>query len=218
MTEKEAIKQFYECAGNDDTAACLEALKELSVHTVNKQDDDGYTLLISAAVAGNPCAVEALLRSGKCDWTLEENLCGLNAVDYGMHYPADSRIYNAFMTASRPQWLYRNGKVVPQEELFQKIMEDALEADSGCFALLDDCSCVELLLKGKVSREEFEKWTTPDGIDWQAQLLLLANDEEFGRKFVNWEYIRQNVDADDFFAFLKNFPRQESLFTGLYRK
>jgi len=71
MTEKEAIKKFYECANNDDLTGCLEVLQEISVHTINEQDNDGYNMLISAAVAGNPCAVEALIKSGKCDLTLE---------------------------------------------------------------------------------------------------------------------------------------------------
>jgi len=131
----------------------------------------------------------------------------LSAADYAMHYEEDSRIRTAVLEAPQQNWLYREGQVIRKEELLSKLMDGSLEADAGCFTLLDDTSCVELLLKGKVAQEDFEAWTTPDGIDWRAQLMLLANNEEFGKKFVSWEHIRMYVEPDEWLSFLRDLPR-----------
>ena len=65
MNEKEAFIEFYDCVRRDNFPGCLEALKKLSVEAINRQDDDGYDMLIEAVVAGNECAVEALLQDGR---------------------------------------------------------------------------------------------------------------------------------------------------------
>lgn len=99
MTEKDALRNFYECVNCDDLDGALAALKSISAETLNHQDGDDYDLLIQAAATGNDCAVEALLKDGRCDTTHEENLCGRTAFDFGMDYPADSRIHQAFAAA-----------------------------------------------------------------------------------------------------------------------
>ena len=60
MRENDAVRKFYACAAKNDVNGCLESLKDISIDTLNKQDDDNYDMLISAVVSGNECAVKAL--------------------------------------------------------------------------------------------------------------------------------------------------------------
>ncbi|MBQ7209217.1 MAG: hypothetical protein IJS01_15585 [Lentisphaeria bacterium] len=99
MTEKEALKKFYECTAADDLEGALTALKFISAETLNARDDDDYDMLIQATVDGDACAVEALLRDNRCDVTHEENLCGMKAADFARGCPAESRIRRAFDAA-----------------------------------------------------------------------------------------------------------------------
>ena len=91
MTEKEIHREFAACANRDDFEGCLAALEELSAEAINQQNDDGYDMLISAVVSGNPCAVEALLADGRCDRTNREGLCGLTAEEFSLN---DCRSYS----------------------------------------------------------------------------------------------------------------------------
>ena len=173
MTEKEIRREFAACAQRDDFEGCLAALEELSAKTINRQCDDGYDMLISAVVSGNPCAVEALLHDGRCDRTNRENLCGLTAEEFALNEPEDSRIRIAFEESLPAQYVYRNKLLIPREEIFHLMMTDQLEADEGALSLLPLSTCVKLLQHNKISKECMEELTAcrPE----LAQALTAAN-------------------------------------------
>ena len=208
MNEKDAIKKFYECANNNDLAGCLDSLKNISIDTLNKQDDDDYDMLISAVVAGNECAVCALIQDKRCDWTHVENLCGMTAKDFANDYPIDSQIYQAFELENRPNFIYRDGKVIERNDIFDRIMDDTIECDKGCFDMLSgDFYRAELVVNGKVSKPDFESWVNPAELYWEAQIALLIGDEEYGKKFVDWDYIREVASANEWLSFLRDLPQ-----------
>ena len=97
MTEKEALERFIRCTGRNDVDGALAALKSVSAETLNRQDGDGYDMLIQAAVSGNVCAMEALLKDGRCDLAHRENLCGMTAEDYALEFPEDCRVRQYFL-------------------------------------------------------------------------------------------------------------------------
>ena len=208
MNEKDALKKFYECANNNDLAGCLESLKDISIDTLNKQDDDDYDMLISAVVSGNECAVTALLQDNRCDRTHEENLCGMTAEQFAMDYPEDSTIHQAFVNVPMQKFIYRDGKVIGRNDIFDRIMDDTLECDKGCFDMLPgDFYRAELVVNGKVSKEDFESWVNPAELYWDAQIVLLIGDEEYGKKFADWDYIREAASANEWLSFLRNLPQ-----------
>lgn len=96
MDEKKAIAEFWKAANENNEQAAENALKQISRETVNAQDDDDYTMLITAVQDENLCAVRALLASGKCDLNLRENLCGMTAQEFAEDYPENSPIRQAF--------------------------------------------------------------------------------------------------------------------------
>lgn len=207
MDEKLAIKKFYEAAANDNLEAALEALKSISTGTINSYDDDDYDMLIQDVMNGNECAVEALLQDGRCDLTHRENLCGMTAAEISMDYPEDSRIRKAFENHGFLKYVFRNNELISAGEVYTRIMEGSLECDEGCFKLQDDYSCVQLLLAGKVSKEDFEEWLPAETLYWEGRIALLIGDEEYGKKFADWEYIRSSADADDWLSFLRDLPQ-----------
>ena len=180
MNEKDALKKFYACTRNNDLPGALAALKFISIDTLNKQDDDDYDMLISAVINNQLCAVEALLTDGRCDWTHYENLCGMRAIEHALNDPDDPRMRNVFWKYQQPDFIYRDGKVIPDSEIFQNIMDGTIDADEGCFTMLDDSLCIELLLAGRIDRKDFKTWTEMTGLDWQAQIALLIGDEKYG--------------------------------------
>ena len=157
MTEKEIRREFVSCANRDDFEGCLAALEELPAEVINRQCDDGYDMLISAVVSGNPCAVEALLHDGRCDRTNRENLCGLTAEEFALDEPENSRIRIAFEESLPAQYIYRDGKLIPREEIFHLIMTDQLEADEGILSLLPLSTCAKLVQHNKISKECMEE-------------------------------------------------------------
>ena len=207
MNEKDALEQFYACTRNNDLSGALAALKFISIDTLNKQDDDDYDMLISAVMNNNLCAVEALLTDGRCDWTHYENLCGMRAIEHALNDPDDPRMRNVFWKYQQPDFIYRDGKVIPGSEIFQNIMDGTIDADEGCFTMLDDSLCIELLLAGRIDREDFKTWTEMTGLDWKAQIALLAGDEEYGKEFVNWDEIRREANPDEWLSFLRDLPQ-----------
>ena len=96
MDEKKAIVAFWKAAKEENEPAAVNALKRISSETINAQDDDDYTMLITAVQSGNPCAVRTLLASGKCDLDLRENLCGMTAREFAEDFPKNSPIRRAF--------------------------------------------------------------------------------------------------------------------------
>lgn len=96
MDEKNAVIKFWKAANENNEQAARNALKHISRETINAQDDDGYTMLITAIQNENLCAIRALLASGQCDMTLRENLCGMTAKDYAEDFPKNSPIRKAF--------------------------------------------------------------------------------------------------------------------------
>lgn len=156
MNEKEKFRAFYDCVRRDDFPGCLEALEKLSAEAINRQDDDGYDMLIEAVVAGSECAVEALLQDGRCDWSNREYLCGMTAEEFSRDYPEDSGIRLAFVEEAPGKIIFRNGRVIPREEIFQQIMNGELEADEGCLDMLPDHLCVELVQRGKVAPDVWD--------------------------------------------------------------
>ena len=208
MNEKDALKKFYECANNNDLAGCLESLKDISIDALNEQDDDDYDMLISAVVSGNACAVTALLQDNRCDRTHEENLCGMSAEQFAIDYPEDSPIRQAFANAPMQEFIYRDGKVIDRNDIFDRIMDDTLECDKGCFDMLPgDFYRAELVVNGKVSKEDFESWINPADLYWEAQIALLIGDEEYGKKFADWDYIREAASANEWLSFLRDLPQ-----------
>lgn len=197
MQEIDAIKKFYQCAQNDDLSGCLECLKFISADTINKQDGDDYDMLIQAVMNEDGCMTEALLQDGRCDITHRENLCGMTALEIAIDYGFDSRIFQAFNNAPRAKYIYRQGELIPKDEIYARILADKLEADDGCAAMMDDRQTVDLLLKGKISREDFEEWLSPDGLDAAAQFALLMGDPEYGQKFARWPYLREFGELSD---------------------
>lgn len=208
MNEQDACKKFYECADSNDLEGCLAALKDISVERLNRRDDDDYDMLIQAVVAGNECAVEALLLDNRCDRTHEENLCGYTAEMFAMDYPADSRIYQAFMEAPMQEFIWRDGEIIRREDIFDRLMDGTLEADQGCIDMLySDVARVQLLLEGKISKTDFENWAHPEELLWEGLLALLAGDGEYGSQFANWDYINDAAEADALLEFLQFCPQ-----------
>ena len=120
-------------------------------------DDDNYDMLISAVVSGNECAVKALLQDNRCDRTHEENLCGMTAEEFAMDHPENSPIRQAFIDAPMQEFIYRDGTVIDRGDIFDRIMDDTIECDQGCFDMLPgDFYRAELVVNGKVSKEDFE--------------------------------------------------------------
>ena len=96
MDEKKVIAEFWKAANENNEQAARNALAHLSRETINAQDDDGYTMLITAVQNGNLCAIRALLDSGQCNLDLRENLCGMTAGDFSEDYPENSPIRQEF--------------------------------------------------------------------------------------------------------------------------
>ena len=208
MNEKAALEKFYECAEKNDLASCLEALKFISTDTLNKQDGDDYDMLIAATVSGNACIVEALLQDNRCDRTHEENLCGMRAEEFAMDFPEDSPIRQTFAHAPMQEFIYRDGKEIRRCDIFNEIMNESLACDKGCFDMLPgDFFRAQLVIHGKVSKEDFESWTDPAEMYYEAQIALLTGDEEYGKKFVDWEYIREAASANEWLSFLRDLPQ-----------
>ena len=209
MNEKDALKKFHECANNNDLNGCLESLKDISIDTLNHQDTDGYDMLIQATVAGNTCAVIALLKDNRCDRTHEEALCGMTAQDYAMDYPENSLIHQAFANISILQkFIYRNGEIIDCVDIFNRIIENTLEVDKGCFDMLPgDYYRAMLLINGKISKEDFEEWINPAELYWEAQIALLIGNEEYGKTIVDWDYIRDAADPNEWLTFLQDLPQ-----------
>jgi hypothetical protein len=208
MKNNDALKKFYECACNNDLPGCLETLQHISIDTLNQQDDDGYTMLISAVVSNNACAVKALLQDNRCDRTIEENLCGMTAEEFAMDYSKDSSIRQAFFNAPMQKFVYRDGKVIDRNDIFNSIMNDTIECDKGCFdMLLGDYYRAELVVNNKVSKKDFESWLNPAQLEWDGQIALLIGDEKYGKKFVSWGYIRKAADANSWLSFLRDLPQ-----------
>ena len=208
MDEKDALKKFCECANNNDLSGCLESLKHISVDTLNEQDDDDYDMLIQAAVTGNECAVTALLQDNRCDRTHVENLCGMTALEYAMDYSEDSPVRQAFADAPMQNFIYRNGKVIDRSDIFDRIMDDSIECDKVCFDMLaGDFYRAQLVVNGKVSKEDFESWINPAELYWEAQIALLIGDEEYGKTVVDWDYIRDAADPNEWLSFLRDLPQ-----------
>ena len=96
MNEKKAIVEFWKAAKENNEPSARNALNRISSERINAQDDDGYTMLITAVQNGNPCAVRALLAAGRCDLDLRENLCGMTAEEFSRDFPENSPIRQAF--------------------------------------------------------------------------------------------------------------------------
>lgn len=208
MNKQDALKKFYECAANDDLSGCLDALKFVSAATLNKQDGDDYDMLIQETVNENACAVEALLIDGRCDMTHEENLCGLTAFAFAMDYPADSRIYNAFLKYAPGKYIFRNGNLIAKEDIFARIMDGTIEAEENIVTqMLSDIDAVNLMLAGKISRNDFENYIKPDGLSAESQFILLLQDEQYGKKFINWDYLKDNATVDLWIKVLQKYPQ-----------
>ena len=158
MNKKDALKKFFDCVQRDDTAGAFAALAFVPIETLNQQDENGSDMLIRAVSDGNSCAVEALLQDGRCDWSHEEKLHGKRASEIARTYPSDSRIYKAFQDSKKPNFIYRNGQVIPCSDIYEQILDGRLEADRGCFDLLDLQSSAELLLVGRIHKSNFEAW------------------------------------------------------------
>ena len=208
MNENDAVRKFYECAKNNDLSGCLEALKYISTETINWQDEDDYDMLIQAVVNEDACKVEALLLDNRCDPTHKENLCGMTAEQFAMDYPEDSPIRKAFAKAPAQKFIYRDGIVIDRSDIFDRLMDDTLECDKGCFDMLPgDFYRAQLVVNGKVSKEDFESWMNPAELHWEAQIALLTGDEEYGKKFVDWDYIRDAASANEWLSFLRDLPQ-----------
>ena len=76
-------------------------------------------------------------------------------------------------------------------------------------ALPDDFTRALLAGKGKVSKRDFEKWMEVDQypLCWEAQIALLLTDEEYARKFVDWECIRSAAEPHEWLSFLRDLPQ-----------
>ena len=208
MNEQDSLKKFCECANNNDLSGCLESLKNISIDTLNKQDADDYDMLIQAVMNENDCAVIALLQDNRCDRTHEENLCGMTAEDFAMLYPEGSPIRQAFANAPAQEFIYRNGKVIDRRDIFDRIMDNTIFCNKGCFDMLPgDFYRAELVVNGKISKEDFESWVNPKELHWEAQIALLIGDEEYGKKFVDWDYIREAASANEWLSFLRDLPQ-----------
>ena len=114
----------------------------------------------------------------------------------------------AFANVPMQEFICRGGKVIARSDIFERIMDDTIECDKGCFDMLPgDFYRAELVVNGKVSKEDFETWLNPAEMHWEAQIALLIGDEEYGRKFVDWDYIRDAADADEWLSFLRDLPQ-----------
>jgi AraC-like DNA-binding protein len=80
--------------------------------------------------------------------------------------------------------IYRDGKVIARNDIFDRIMDNSLECDKGGFDMLaGDSYRAQLVVNGKVSKADFESWLNPAELYWDAQIALLIGDEEYGKKF-----------------------------------
>ena len=158
MNKKDALKKFFDCVQRDDSAGAFAALAFVPIETLNQQDENGCDMLIRAVSDGNSCAVEALLQDGRCDWSHEEKLHGKRALEIAQTYPPDSRICKAFQNNKKPNFIYRNSRIIPCADIYEQILDGRLPADRGCFDLLDLQFSMELFLAGRIHKENFENW------------------------------------------------------------
>ena len=208
MDEKNAIRNFYACTKLNDLTGALEALKSISIESINKQDDDGYNMLIQAVVSNDECAVIALLEDNRCDRTLEDNLCGLTAEEFSKEYHESSPIGQALANAKFQEFIYRNNKVIPRKDLYDEIMQNNLEVDKGTFdMLLGDYYRAMLVVNNKISKDEFAIYVNKDEFHYEGQITLLIHDEEYGKQFVDWNYIKACATADEWLSFLRDLPQ-----------
>ena len=80
----------------------------------------------------------------------------MTAEEFALDNPEDSEIRIAFEEAFPAQYIYRDGVLIPREEIFHLIMTDQLEADEGALTLLPLSTCAKLLAHNKISEECME--------------------------------------------------------------
>lgn len=208
MDENNAIKNFHISCKNNDLTGAMNALKSISTQTINQQDDDGYNMLIQAVVSNNECACIALLKENRCDRTLEEDLCGLTAYELSQQYPKNSPICEAFNNAEFQTFIYRNKRVIPRADIYDEIMQGTLEVDKGILDMLPgDYYRAMLVVNNKISKDEFSQYINKDEFHYEGQITLLIYDEEYGKQFVDWSYIREYATADEWLSFLRDIPQ-----------
>ena len=129
MNKNDALKKFFDCIQKDDSAGAFAALAFVPIETLNEQDEKGYDMLIRAVTDHNSCSVEALLQDGRCDWSHEEKLHGKRALEIARTYPPDSRICKAFQNNKKPNFIYRNSRIIPCADIYEQILDGRLTAD-----------------------------------------------------------------------------------------
>ena len=159
MTEKEAYMKFVNCVNYEDLAGALDALKFISTEYLNTQEPvDDYDMLIQVAVTENPCALKALLMDGRCDWTHEENICGMQAREFAEPIPELKQLFDENRP---PDFIFRKGEIIPKSEILDRIYGGTLELDRGIFLLYDEAVRESLIAAEKVTREQAEAWLKP---------------------------------------------------------
>ena len=207
MNEENAVNRFFECSKANDISGCLEALKNISQARLNRQDADGCTMLISSVISRDLCAVNALLDDARSDWTIEEYRSGKSAEALALEYPEEHPLHRAFADRRYPDFIWRNGERIHRANIYERIMDGTIQVNRGCFdMLLGDCYRAKLVANGKITREQFESWLDPKMLHWEGQITLLIEDEQYGRKIIDWDYIRESASADDWLMFLPYIP------------
>ena len=85
-----------------------------------------------------------------------------------------------------------------------------LVADKALFDSLDGDFYRALLAgRGRVDKSDFEKWMEVDKhpLCREAQIALLLSDDEYAKKFVDWDHIRSAAEADEWLSFLRDLPQ-----------
>ena len=200
----ERMRKFIDCVKAGDRGGAKAALAELTVAELNTPDETGRTPLARFAAENNGAAVKLLFKDGRSDPSV---VCrdGKTARDL-----ASGPVKELFDGAPSPEFFWRGGEAIPTYDVYARLDAGTLVADKALFDSLDGDFYRALLAgRGRVDKADFEKWMEVDKypLCWEAQIALLLTDEEYAKKFVDWDYIRSAAEPDEWLSFLRDLPQ-----------
>ena len=100
-------------------------------------------------------------------------------------------------------------ETLDSRQLLEQIENGSIVVDREIFdALPGDFFRAQMAAEGKISKQDFEAWIGDmRSLHWEGQIELLIDDEEYGRKFVDWDYIREAAEPEEWLSFLRDLPQ-----------
>ena len=100
-------------------------------------------------------------------------------------------------------------ETLDSRQLLEQIENGSIVVDREIFdALPGDFFRAQMAAEGKINKQDFEAWIGDmRSLHWEGQIELLIDDEEYGRKFVDWDYIREAAEPEEWLSFLRDLPQ-----------